>query len=622
MIKIWTFHLSRSEKYYSKKNDNHYDINCLRKFERMKKICISIAMLLLVTSLVGQEKRIALVVGNSAYTNSPLKNPVNDANLMASTLQGLGFTVIKKLNVTKAQLELAVQQFSEKLSTSNVALFYYAGHGMQSNGINYLIPIDARLEKENDLKYQAVNINFIVEEFQQYPQNTNIVILDACRDNPLAQWARGGARGFKAISPSSGTIIAFATAEGSTASDGVGANGLFTSKLVAQMKVAQPIEAVFKNTRVQVLKFSEGKQSPQEWSMLTGNFQFVMGSIASQPNLAIATNPVASNDLIISEEVFTGTIKVTSEVEGDFYLDGVVKGKFSKGRAYTLNNIEVGSHTLKVGDWTETVNVERDKTHEVMAGSVGADMASIPGGTYTMGSNESNDETPHTVSVGSFSMMKTEVTVAQFKQFIDATGYQTDADKRTNGYGSWIYDGSTWVKKDGVNWKCGVSGSLRPQSEYNHPVIHVSWNDAVAYAQWLSQKTGKTWRLPTEAEWEYAAKGGQNHTYTGSESIDDVGWYSGNSGNQTHLVGQKKPNGFGLYDMTGNVWEWCSDWYSDSYYKSSPSSNPQGPSSGSGRVDRGGSWHDNAEDCRVADRGYSAPGNRYYAVGFRLVCVP
>jgi formylglycine-generating enzyme required for sulfatase activity len=595
----------------------------------MKHLAIALlAAIIISTNVYAQEKRIALVIGNAAYTQGALRNPVNDANLMETTLKQLGFTVIKKLNVTKYQFELAVQQFSENLGRNNVALFYYAGHGMQSNGINYLIPIDAKLEKENDLKYQAVNINFIVEEFQQYPQNTNIVILDACRDNPLASWARSGARGFKAISPSSGTIIAFATAEGNTASDGEGSNGLFTSKLVAQMRVAQPIETVFKNTRVEVIKASGNKQSPQEWSMLTGNFQFVKGATANQPSVASTTQLPAGNDLMITEEVFTGTIKITSELEGDFYFDGVFKGKFNKGRGYTLNNIEVGNHTLKVGDWETTLTVERDKTHEVLAANLGADIAFISGGSFTMGSSSGqSDETPHTVSVGSFSMMKHEVTVAQFKQFIDDTGYQTDADKRTGGYGSYIWDGSSWVKKDGVNWKCGVSGSLRPQSEYNHPVIHVSWNDAMAYAQWLSRKTGKTWRLPTEAEWEFAARGGTSTslsnptTYAGSNSIDEVAWYSSNSGSKTQPVGQKKPNGFGLYDMSGNVWEWCADWYSSDYYKSSPSSNPLGPSSGSNRVLRGGGWSGNAGLCRVSYRYYYDPEIRSDNYGFRLVLV-
>jgi formylglycine-generating enzyme required for sulfatase activity len=163
---------------------------------------------------------------------------------------------------------------------------------------------------------------------------------------------------------------------------------------------------------------------------------------------------------------------------------------------------------------------------------------------------------------------------------------------------------------------------LRPQREYNHPVIHVSWNDAAAYAEWLSRKTGQTWRLPTEAEWEYAAQGGKNYKYAGSSIISNVGWYSKNSGGKTHIVGQKSPNNFGLYDMTGNVWEWCSDWFGSDYYKSSPQNNPQGPSSGSGRVLRGGSWSHYARYCRTAHRHNRRPDARNYYNGFRLVLVP
>ncbi len=221
------------------------------------------------------EKRIALVFGNSHYrNNTTLKNPVNDANLMEGTLKELGFEVIKRLNAGKNEMMSAIREFNEKLPFYSVALFYYAGHGNQVEGKNYLIPTDALLEKPSDCRFEAIGVDFIVEQFERYPDNTNIVILDACRNNPYASWTRGGDAGYRAMSFSSGTIISFATSEGATAADGKGANGMFTEELVKQMVIPQSIFNVFMKTRVQVKKLSNGQQVPQEWSKLNGEFYF------------------------------------------------------------------------------------------------------------------------------------------------------------------------------------------------------------------------------------------------------------------------------------------------------------------------------------------------------------
>jgi hypothetical protein len=221
------------------------------------------------------EKRLALVFGNSRYNNkTPLKNPENDANLMEGTLKELGFDVIKRLNAGKNEMMAAIREFNEKLPNYNVALFYYAGHGNQVDGKNYLIPTDAILDKPGDCKYEAIDVSFIVDEFEQYQENTNIVILDACRSNPFTSWSRGGDAGFKTMNFTSGTIVAFATSEGATAADGKGSNGLYTEELVKQMAVSQPVSSVFMNTRVQVRKLSNNQQVPSEVNKLNGDFFF------------------------------------------------------------------------------------------------------------------------------------------------------------------------------------------------------------------------------------------------------------------------------------------------------------------------------------------------------------
>jgi hypothetical protein len=221
------------------------------------------------------EKRIALVFGNSQYGNkAPLKNPVNDANLMEGNLKSLGFEVIKKTNASKAEMERALADFCQKLPSYNVALFYYAGHGLQVDGTNYLIPIDAKLADKAACKWEAVSLTAIVTEFEKYPNNINIVVLDACRNNPFTEWVRGNEAGFRFITDVSGTIIGYATAEGATAADGTGDNGLYTEELVKQMNIPQPIESVFKKTRVQVELRSNRTQSPRESSGLRGEFYF------------------------------------------------------------------------------------------------------------------------------------------------------------------------------------------------------------------------------------------------------------------------------------------------------------------------------------------------------------
>lgn len=158
---------------------------------------------------------------------------------------------------------------------------------------------------------------------------------------------------------------------------------------------------------------------------------------------------------------------------------------------------------------------------------------------------------------------------------------------------------------------------------HDYPMYYVTWEEANEFCRILSSKTGKLYRLPTEAEWEYAARGGKNsqsYKYSGSNDLDEVAWYAKNSSSKTHKIGTKKPNELGIYDMSGNVWEWCEDIYSD--YRSSDNNNPKGAKSGTKRINRGGSWRNNTTSCRVSDRSYDSPDFRYISLGFRVVCIP
>jgi formylglycine-generating enzyme required for sulfatase activity len=220
--------------------------------------------------------------------------------------------------------------------------------------------------------------------------------------------------------------------------------------------------------------------------------------------------------------------------------------------------------------------------------------------------NSEDNESLHQVELSSFWMSATEVTWWQYHLFCRVTGHE-EAEKP--GWGG----------------------------EGGNPVVNVSWNDAVLYSNWLSERMGRVkqysgeetivvnpgsngYRLPTESEWEYAARGGvkrRGSLYAGSDTLENVGWYGENSGSRTHSVGGKLANELGLYDMSGNVWEWCWDWYGD--YDDKASTNPQGAESGDGRVYRGGGWGGAPRVCRAADRNYSWPSYRGGYLGFRLV---
>ncbi len=227
-----------------------------------------------------------------------------------------------------------------------------------------------------------------------------------------------------------------------------------------------------------------------------------------------------------------------------------------------------------------------DKTFTV--GGVSFTMKSVAGGTFTMG--------------------------ATSEQGSDAFSWEKPAHRVTL---SDYYIGQTEVTQ--ALWQAVMGSNPSYFKGSNLPVETVSWDDCQEFIRKLNSMTGQKFRLPTEAEWEYAARGGnksKGYIYSGSNNIDSVSWYDGNSGDETHPVATKSPNELGIYDMSGNVWEWCNDWYGS--YSSSAQTNPTGPYSGSRRVDRGGGWGCNAWLCRVSDRRRDAPDDRYFNLGLRL----
>ena len=223
-----------------------------------------------------RSRRSALIIGNSAYRTAPLQNPSNDATDIAEKLEQLGFNVTLVRDATHRQMEEAVDKFSRRLRRGGVGLFYYAGHGLQVAGQNYLLPVDANLQRELDVKYQAVNAGWVLETMADSGNELNMAILDACRDNPFARSWRSGQRGLAVVQAARGMLIAYATEPGGVAEEGSGRNGTYTKHLLRYItKPGWAIERVFKQTRISVMRETKGKQIPWESSSLLGDFYFL-----------------------------------------------------------------------------------------------------------------------------------------------------------------------------------------------------------------------------------------------------------------------------------------------------------------------------------------------------------
>lgn len=224
----------------------------------------------------AQEHRVALVIGNSDYKTAPLRNPVNDARAMAATLRKLGFEVLVGENLGRKAMLQQMRAFRDKLRSDSVGLFYYAGHGVQVKGQNFLIPTDAVVRSEAEIDEETVNLGSLLDRLDEAKNAINIVILDACRDNPFARSFRSATRGLAQVDAPTGTMIAYATAPGRTAADGDGANGVYTEEMLRVLNTpGLKVEEVLKRVRAGVVQRTNGAQTPWDASSLIGDFYFI-----------------------------------------------------------------------------------------------------------------------------------------------------------------------------------------------------------------------------------------------------------------------------------------------------------------------------------------------------------
>jgi hypothetical protein len=281
-----------------------------------------------IQSAISTEKRIALVIGNGNYISSTLANPENDARSMSYALRKLGFDVYNFENLDQNQMKRAIDDFGSKLKGYNVGLFYYAGHGIQSKGNNYLIPIDAELKTEEQVEYDCIRADRVLSLMETSGTKINILILDACRNNPFERsWTRSGeGRGLLSMNAPKGTLIAYATAPGSTASDGSGNNGLYTSAILESIQIPNlSIIQVFQKVRSIVAQRSQNKQIPWESTSLTGDFYFN------------ASSPYLSNNTQNNSET------------------NIIKSNFQVGSAVRLSTVSTAISLQKDYSWTKNI---------------------------------------------------------------------------------------------------------------------------------------------------------------------------------------------------------------------------------------------------------------------------
>ncbi|WP_303980741.1 SUMF1/EgtB/PvdO family nonheme iron enzyme [Dongia mobilis] len=532
--------------------------------------------------------RVALVIGNGAYGDAigDLANPVRDADLIAAALTEIGFSVTIVLDADQKAMKRAISDFGRRLVEAGpeaIGLFYYAGHGVQVGGTNYLVPLGAAIGSEADADMEAVDAGWVLKQMEYAGNRVNFVILDACRNNPLTRSMRSATTGLARMDAPKGSFIAYSTAPGEVAQDGAGDNSPYAAALAKAITgQAVPVEEMFRNVRVAVMQATGEGQVPWDSSSLTGAFYF------REQAAEVAANAETGLPIMAS-------------------ASGAVRGQV--------------------------------ETEPPVAGSIFRDcpecpdMVVIPAGRFVMGApTEDEDRRPdeapvHKVTIAKpFALSTTEVTRDQFAAFVADTGHDMSGD-------CYLADDKEGRMDQQANWL--APGFAQGGQD---PVTCVSWRDAQAYVEWLGDRTSAQYRLPSEAEWEYAARAGKRgfFPWDGDDladacrignSFDRQGHtqYPGIEPSQcddgrifTAPVGSYAANRFKLFDMAGNVWEWVEDCYAPTYQSAPDDGSAVIGDSCPEHVARGGSWIDGQWDFRFARR-YAVDGwGRENIVGFRL----
>jgi formylglycine-generating enzyme required for sulfatase activity len=564
----------------------------------------------------GTETRIALVIGNSAYSIGPLPNPANDAVLIESALQSVGFKVKRFVNADQNEMKRAIKDFGARLESAGpdaVGLFYYAGHGVQLNGRNYLIPTKASIERAGDVEIEAVSADWVLAQMRNAPNSLNIVILDACRNNPFTRSMRGLEHGLANMDAPTGTLIEFSTAPGEVAADGSGQNSPYSKSLAEAMHERKPVEQVFKRVRKEVMTETAGKQVPWEQSSLIGDFYFATPGKdvlepskgpAEKPNMTVATVLPASkpeggsfgawlNGLVSRTKPEAGTVTAAASP-----IPGARALPVLKSLGIRVDGIDAAHNYPQ----QEIRHLIESAPRQVTLGSTPQEIrqAFALCQKYSRKCQFSDyvDEGLRTVMLEPFELDPLPVSVGAFRSFASAKGYTTQAEH--DKYALALLP--TPKKVPGGSWRNGV----RRHPEEDSTVVAVSFQDARRYCE----ANGS--RLPTEDEWEYVARGPTRDIFPWGNSAADT---DARSFTVAPHVTDGPDEGIGrrYKGLAGNVWQWVNTTVNANI-------EPECAQSKEGfcKVLKGGSWlEENPAYKRAATRRYELPERAYEDSGFR-----
>jgi len=522
--------------------------------------------------------RYALLIGVNEYNKpiSSLKFCMNDMKYLAETFEAIGFqreniTLMtdesaSDLRPTKNNILNQVEMLCEMMSPEDLLIIAFSGHGVMVDGKAYLCPGDANAENADSL----VSRDWVYEQLETSQAAQKLMIMDACRNEITIAGSRsfGNARTLEDPTGAQGKgFVLLASCRPKQVSWEMPElkHGVFTHFL------AEGLRGGAKNDEgyVSILALAD-YASQKTKTYVHRNLNTLQVPMVQMPD-------EMTNFLLAKLEAEPTETSASPVVSGPVPPPAppVVSGPVTPPAPPKPEVRTAGDRMVKTVDGIEYA------------------FRWCPAGTFTMGSPDwLDDETQHRVTLTrGFWMLETEVTQGMWESVM-GTSIQTQASKGT------------------------IDTSLEGTgSEY--PIYYVNWEESRTFCEKLSSKLGVQVSLPTEAQWEYACRADSTGEYAGD--LDAMAWYESNSGYKTHPVGQKKANAWGLDDMHGNVWEWCSDWYGKDYYAESPTSDPTGPNSGSYRVNRGGGWSLSAEYCRSAYRLYYGPDLRSNSLGFRIV---